>query len=191
MAEARARRLEEKAGIRAPVPETVVLRDRVRWGPIWAGIILALAIQLVLSAVGVAVGLTITGITSLAVLRGISTAVGIWVAISFIASLFIGSYAASRLMPIDTRGIGMMHGVMVWALTMTIAAVLLALITSAVAVMVSTTAVVTGIAALDLATTASRTASGVGWFILWTVLALGAAVLGGYLGMAGNQAVRY
>ncbi len=188
MAAARERRLEERAGMRVPVPEAAVLRDRVRWGPIWAGIVLALAMQLVLSAIGIVVGLTATSVTNLAVLRVVGTAVGIWAAISLIVSLLVGSYAAARLMPVDTRGIGMMHGVMVWALTLVIAGVLFIISVGVAIAMVSTIVGTTGVTAANMSAAASLTALSVGWFILWAALALGAAVLGGYLGMAGNQA---
>ena len=39
-------------------PAVIDYHDRVRWGPILAGLVVALSLQLVLSALGAAVGLT-------------------------------------------------------------------------------------------------------------------------------------
>ena len=52
----------EPVGNRNTVLETFTVaddRDRIRWGPIIAGIFVAIATQLILSALGAAIGLTI------------------------------------------------------------------------------------------------------------------------------------
>ncbi|MCL6472617.1 MAG: hypothetical protein K6T91_07365 [Firmicutes bacterium] len=180
----RERHLEERAGVREPIPEAARLRDRVRWGPIWAGVILVIAGQILLTSVGVAIILATMPVTSITGLRQASTAIGIWTAVSLVVSLFIGGYAAGRLMPVDTRGIGMAHGLMVWALMLALVGLVL-LIGLGIAAAVSGAAITT--AGINIGVFARSAASEIGWFTFWTVLALGAAVLGGYLGMYSNQ----
>ena len=63
-------------------------KDRIRWGPIIAGIFVAIATQLVLSALGAAIGLTV-GAT------GGAIGVGIWAIISLLIALFLGSWVAA------------------------------------------------------------------------------------------------
>ena len=41
-----------------PAVDVVTYHDRVRWGPIFAGLVVALSVQLVLSSLGAAIGLT-------------------------------------------------------------------------------------------------------------------------------------
>lgn len=198
MAEARARREEERGELRPAVPENVLLRDRVRWGSVWAGVVVALGILLVLSATGVAIGFAVTGIASTEAIRAISLALAIWTAFSAIIALFVGGYIAGRLMPLDTRGIGAAHGIVVWGLTLVIGAaldlivigLLLAFFGNTIAVIGPGTISEIRIGPAELRAIANTIASTSGWFILWSLLALGSAVLGGYLGMVNSQKSR-
>ncbi len=200
MAEARARREEDelraRAGLRrniAEAPETVVAHDRIRWGPIWAGIVTALATLLVLSAIGVAFGFATRSVTTLTAARSIGIGLGIWTAISAIIALFLGGFIAARFMPLDTRGVGMVHGVAVWAMTQLLGTILALLSISVTLGVLGSAAAAQGgvvIGPSQLSAASNLIASSSGWFILWSLLALGAAVLGGYLGMANNQANR-
>lgn len=198
MAEARARREEERAGLRLAVPENVMLRDRVRWGSVWAGVVVALGILLVLSAIGVAIGFAVTGIATPEAIRAISLALAIWTAFSAIIALFVGGYIAGRLMPLDTRGIGAVHGIVVWGLTLVIGAVLELIVVGLLLTFLGDTIVAVGPEAIsgirigpaELRAIANTIASTAGWFVLWSLLALGSAVLGGYLGMANSQKSR-
>ena len=61
-------------------------KDRIRWGPIIAGIFVAIATQLILSALGTAIGLITAS-------SGITT--GIWTVITLLIALFIGSWVAA------------------------------------------------------------------------------------------------
>lgn len=99
-------------------------RDRIRWGPIIAGIFVAIATQLILSALGAAIGLTrgASGTNADAVGLG----VGIWTVISLLISLFIGSWVtASGCGPMNKKT-AMLHGLILWATTLALSAWLLA-----------------------------------------------------------------
>lgn len=204
MAEARASRARARADtgyVRQPLPEQVFTRDRVRWSSVWAGAAITIAIHLILIATGIAVGFSAVGNASLATLRAISTALGIWTVISSIIALFIGGYVAARLMPVDTRALGAVHGVAVWALTLLIGfftvlfATIMLLGLLAVAAGIVTVAggqEIQGIGfnAQAAGNAAAIAASAAGWFLLWAGIALGSAVLGGYFGMMSNQSSR-
>jgi hypothetical protein len=64
--------------------------DRVRWGPIISGLVVALSTQLILSALGAAIGAM--AVADANALRteapGVATAVGIWSIISLFIALF-------------------------------------------------------------------------------------------------------
>ena len=94
-------------------------KDRIRWGPIIAGIFVALATQLILSALGAAVGLT-AGAT------GGAAGVGIWASVSLLASLFLGSWVAAAGCSPMNKKTAMLHGLILWATTLALSAWLLA-----------------------------------------------------------------
>ena len=72
---------------------------RISWGAIFAGAIIALATQLVLTLIGTAVGLATlnpeTGQNPSGTTLGIGA--GVWLVISSLVSLFLGGYIAGRL----------------------------------------------------------------------------------------------
>ena len=94
-------------------------KDRIRWGPIIAGIFVAVATQLILSALGAAIGLTV-GAT------GGALGVGIWSIISLLIALFIGSWVAAAGCSPMNKKTAMLHGFILWATTLAISAWLLA-----------------------------------------------------------------
>ena len=112
----------EPVGNRNAVVETFAVaddRDRIRWGPIIAGIVVAIATQLILSALGAAIGLTV-GAT------GGAIGVSIWAIVSLLIALFIGSWvAAAGCSPMNSKT-AMLHGLILWATTLAISAWLLA-----------------------------------------------------------------
>jgi ABC-type transport system involved in multi-copper enzyme maturation permease subunit len=99
-------------------------RDRIRWGPIVAGIFVAIATQLILSALGAAIGLTIGASGSDPNAVGIG--VGIWAIISLLIALFIGSWVTAAGCSPMNKKTAMLHGVIFWATTLAISAWLLA-----------------------------------------------------------------
>jgi hypothetical protein len=101
------------------------LRDRVRWSSILAGLFAALATLMVLSLLGVAIGLTaasgdpnggVAGAAGKAGNYGIGAA--IWAAIAALISFFIGGYVAARTAGIRGKTNGWINGALVWAITL-------------------------------------------------------------------------
>lgn len=86
----------------------------VSWRAIFAGIAVALAVEVLLTLLGFAVGLTAFEPTRGA-LRGISWGLGLWLILTAIASVFAGAYFGARIAGDPWRGDGVAHGLMVWA----------------------------------------------------------------------------
>jgi hypothetical protein len=89
-------------------------RDRVRWGPIWAGLLSAISLFLLLSAVAVAIGAQVIQGGAAAEQAGLGGAIvsGIIALLAFLAGGFIASRSASVM----GRGYGALNGFLVWAL---------------------------------------------------------------------------
>lgn len=98
--------------------------DRVRWGPIIAGLVVALSTQLVLSAIGAAIGFNT--IASSGAPRSnadeVASAVGIWAIISLLISLFLGGWTTTRACGPMNRSTGLLNGAILWATTLAFSA---------------------------------------------------------------------
>jgi hypothetical protein len=107
---------------------TVDYHDRVRWGPIIAGLVVALSVQLILSALGASIGLT--NIATSGAPRSnaddVGTAVGIWSIISLFISLIIGGWITSRTCGPIKRSAVLLNAVVLWGTTLTLSSWLLA-----------------------------------------------------------------
>jgi len=103
------------------IPSSFNLRhDRVRWGPIVAGLLSALSTLLTLNLLGLALGLTrVNAATAAAqgqVPDGLGATAGIWAAVSTLIAFALGGWVASRAAAIFDRGWGAVNGLMVFFL---------------------------------------------------------------------------
>lgn len=101
--------------------------DIVRWGPIFAGLFTAVATQLVLSALGVAIGLSTIANSGAprSNLGDVSSAVGIWSIISLLIALFIGGWVTARAAGPMSKSSALLNATILWATTLAISAWLL------------------------------------------------------------------
>jgi hypothetical protein len=101
--------------------------DQVRWGPIFAGLVVALSVQLVLSALGVAVGLTSIGESGAprSDATGVGINIGIWSIVSLLISLFMGGWTTARAAGRMSRSAALLNGAILWASTLALSAWLL------------------------------------------------------------------
>ncbi|MGQ9682332.1 MAG: hypothetical protein ACUVX9_07340 [Anaerolineae bacterium] len=176
------------------------LRDRLRWGPVVGGIVLAFATQLVLTALALWIGLLTTVPTATGGLpTGLATSIGIGTAISALVSLFVGGYFAARVAGVAGRLDGALNGLIVWATVLFLGAVLSSF-TSLLGVgsllgfrLGGATGAGDVLSALGLtslpnippdqvAAIQSFATNAAGWFLLGSILSLIAAVAGGYVG---------
>lgn len=95
--------------------ENVVLQTRISWASVFAGVVAVLAISLLLSLLGVALGFSMLDPESATdITNGSGTAVTIWTILSLLISLAIGGFIAGRLVGND----GYIHGFLVWSLSL-------------------------------------------------------------------------
>lgn len=112
---------------RAVTVPTADYHDRVRWGPIFAGLVVAVSSQLVLSALGAAIGLTTIAGSGAprSDAAGVGSAVGIWATVSLLISLFIGGWITTRACGPMNRSTALLNGAILWATTLAASAWLL------------------------------------------------------------------
>ena len=95
-------------------------QDRVRWGPIVAGLLTALTSLLLLGLLGLALGLTTLNAGAAAAQGGLPGDVGrnsaIWAAIAGILSFLLGGFVAGKTAAVLSRGWGALNGAMVFLL---------------------------------------------------------------------------
>lgn len=88
---------------------------RLSWGAVFAGLVIATALQLVLTTLGSAIGLAAFDPGSSAKAFGIGTA--LWAVLSLLLSLFLGGSTTGRLAGVLSRTDGFLHGALLWALS--------------------------------------------------------------------------
>lgn len=103
------------------VAGVAVAGRRISWGAVFAGVIIVLIVQLLLSLLGVGIGAstidpTQHGGTPEASSFGIGA--GLWWVICSLISVFAGSWVAGRLAGMPDRTDGMLHGLVAWGLSM-------------------------------------------------------------------------
>jgi hypothetical protein len=110
------------------VNQVVEYHDRVRWGPIISGLVVALATQLILSALGAAIGASFLSGSGAPRTNApdVGTSVGIWSIISLLIALFIGSWVAARASGPMNRNTALLNGAILWATTLALGSWLLA-----------------------------------------------------------------
>lgn len=99
--------------------EYVAPIKRIAWGAVFAGVVLAIGIQVLLNMLGAGIGAStidpLRGDTPNAEVLGISAA--LWWILSGLIALFIGGWTAARLAGIPRQVDGMLHGLLAWALS--------------------------------------------------------------------------
>jgi MFS family permease len=165
-------------------------RDLVRWGPIWAGLLLALGIQLVLGTIGLAIALSAYDPAAPDFAERAGTTLSIWNAVTALIALFIGGYIAGRMAAVLGLRNGLVQGSVVWALALVIGMLLSALGVAGFLGAVDLRGLVptmTGISAAEARDVAASTARGAWWFVVGAILAWIAAAGGGVLGTSAHR----
>jgi hypothetical protein len=100
--------------------EIVGARRRISWGAIFAGVIVVLAVQLLLSVLGLGIGLSFVNPAegNSPNPSSIGLGAGIWWGVSYLIALFAGGYVAGRLAGALLSWDGALHGILVWAFTL-------------------------------------------------------------------------
>ena len=103
---------------------------RLSWGSIIAGVILSMIVYLIMSVLGTAIGASLLSPMSKPdPLHGFGFGSGVWVIVTTVLAVFVGSYYAGRCAPV----LGWLHGLMSWAvMTLLVVYGMTSLITGAV-----------------------------------------------------------
>jgi len=93
---------------------------RVSWSALFAGAVLAVAVELLLAVLGAAVGLGHLMPKGGAApnIRSFGIGAGVWWVVSMVISLLIGGYTAARLAGVSSRLDGMLQGLVIWGITL-------------------------------------------------------------------------
>ena len=176
--------------------------DRVRWGPIWAGLLSAFFALLVLSLLGLAIGASTVNTGAAVQGTGNQNAgsySAIWAGISAIIAFLIGGYVAGRTAAVHERGWAALNGALVFLLALPL---LLWLAMQGLGALIGNASHIAGGLGVNLgqlgatasgaaksitpaqAQQAADTARNTAWgTLIGLLLGCGAAALGGTLGM--------
>lgn len=93
----------------------------IRWGAVLAGVAVGVSVQLALTLLGIA-----TGLTTAEVGEGEPMGTGplIWAGFSMLVAAFVGGYVSARMSGLKRRADGILHGAVSWAVTTILFAVL-------------------------------------------------------------------
>ena len=96
-----------------------VMLNKVSWGAIFAGVVVALVSQVLLTMLGAGIGIATldpaTGDSPAA--STFSIVAGIWYVLSGIAAAYVGGYVAARMSGKTNATTGALHGLTTWAFT--------------------------------------------------------------------------
>lgn len=86
----------------------------IRWGAVLAGVAVGISVQLVLTLLGIASGLSMTSVQ-----QGEAPGTGamVWAGISMLLAALVGAYVAGRMSGLKRKTDGILHGVVSWAVT--------------------------------------------------------------------------
>jgi len=99
--------------------ETIIDRKQplLRWSAVFAGTAISVALWLLLQMLGMGIGLAAIDLDDSGSLRDLGIGTTAWTCIAPLIAMFIGGVIAGRLAGTHERGIGAVHGLVVWALT--------------------------------------------------------------------------
>lgn len=92
---------------------------RVAWGGVWSGFLVALGAFLLLTVLGMAIGVTAAdvGTPDDTSARSAGISAGVWGGVTLLIALFIGGLVATRSAMIHDGAAGLIEGVLIWVLS--------------------------------------------------------------------------
>jgi hypothetical protein len=193
------RRVEDRERFAAdlPVADPASLpQDRVHWSAVWAGLFTALTAVVLLNVLGLAIGLSLAVDWSAAGNQGplapsAARNAAIWTGLAGVLAFLLGGYVAGGSAAVFDRAWGAWNGAMVFILALPLSLLLASVGLSGLLGTIGQLA--TGLAAIapgqpggastsDAAQWVATLRSAAWWTVIGSMLALGAAALGGFLG---------
>lgn len=96
--------------------DAIQMKDRVRWGPILAGVLTTIASMIILTVLGLAIGLSAFEPNDVGE-GDVSTAAAIWGALTALISFFLGGWVAAKSSAVAGAPSGGLNGFIVGAAT--------------------------------------------------------------------------
>jgi hypothetical protein len=96
-----------------------ILLNKVSWGAIFAGVVVALIVQVLLTMLGAGIGVATLdpGASDNPAASTFSIAAGVWYVLSGIVAAYVGGYIAARMSGKTIPTAGALHGLTTWAFT--------------------------------------------------------------------------
>lgn len=158
--------------------ERDVIASPIGWSTIFAAAVIAAAVWFVLHMLGVGVGLVAIDTADPSSLRGVGIGTGVWSLIAPIIALFIGGLVAGRVAPTINTLNAVIHGAVVWALTVLASIIVMAMVVGA---LLRGVGKVGGTTADMAGASAETTGALVLTLSVMMILTLGSAILGSIL----------
>ncbi len=105
--------------VRYPVQPGIRLSEvikRVSWGAIWAGVMIALGMEVLFTLFGFFIGFGMYNWQAANPWSGISAWTTVWYLVTAGWSMFFGAWCAARLSGNPVREAGILHGITTWGL---------------------------------------------------------------------------
>ena len=96
--------------------QPVLLHDRVRWGPILAGVFTAFATRLILTVLGFAIGVSVYDVNTTNPVLTVGKSAALWSAGSALIAFFVGGWLAAKTAAVAGDGAALANGFVVGAL---------------------------------------------------------------------------
>ncbi len=106
-------------GMTYSTDEAITASDKISWGAVFAGVVIALATQFLLNLLGVGIGAAVLDPATAdnPTASSLSIIGGLWFVVAGIVASFIGAYVASRLSGRPNETTGGFHGITSWGVT--------------------------------------------------------------------------
>lgn len=101
--------------------------SRISWGAIWGGVFCFIAIWSVFGALGLAIFASAANPQAAAPVMGMSVGISIWSVVLTIIAMYVAGIETGRLARVTTRHDGLVHGLMMFGLSVVALAVLISL----------------------------------------------------------------
>ena len=183
--------------------------DRVRWGPIIAGLLVSLTTQLIFSSIigAIAAGTVEGSGAPRTIAPNVAGNAGLWSTIALLISLFIGGWVTARASGPMSRNTALLNGAILWATTLAVSSWLFASgVSGAFGVAASNAGEVinqvqqqggvsniprTNVTAQQARDIATNLRSGLWWFVFGSLLGLVAAMMGAVAGTRNPRTNNY
>lgn len=100
-----------------PVSGRLDFIKRISWSAVFAGVLVAIVTQMLLTLLGIGIGLgTIDPVEEQNPAEGLGIGSAIWYIVSSLLSLFVGGWVAGRLASAPRLFDGVIHGILTWSL---------------------------------------------------------------------------